>query len=202
MSWKKYFKVANSNGELSPLSGKGSDGLPGYGRNDGRDPMRGHADIVYRNYASRLPEVYTGHPNRVERYNQYENMDSDSEINACLDILAEFSTGAVTEIDSARTDNSVDDFCDVPTIVCARLPETWMVAISGRCIAMTTSAAGITEDAFRTSRSKSMMECGMRIVTKPPPAPLLTSYRAPEMVFVTPSGVASIRRPSRVVTRT
>jgi len=92
MSWKKYFKVANSNGELSPLSGKGSDGLPGYGRNDGRDPMKGHADIVYRNYASRLPEVYTGHPNRVERYNQYENMDSDSEINACLDILAEFST--------------------------------------------------------------------------------------------------------------
>ena len=92
MSWKKYFKVANANGELSPLSGQGADGLPGYGRNDGRDPMRGHADVVYRNYASRLPEVYTGHPNRVERYNQYENMDSDSEINACLDILAEFST--------------------------------------------------------------------------------------------------------------
>ena len=92
MSWKKYFKVANANGELSPLSGQGADGLPGYGRNDGRDPLRGHADIVYRNYASRLPEVYTGHPNRIERYNQYENMDSDSEINACLDILAEFST--------------------------------------------------------------------------------------------------------------
>ena len=92
MSWKKYFKVANANGELSPLSGKGSEGLPGYGRQDGRDPMRGHADIAYRNYASRLPEVYSGHPNRIERYNQYENMDSDTEINACLDILAEFST--------------------------------------------------------------------------------------------------------------
>jgi hypothetical protein len=90
--WKKYFKVANVGGELSPLSGKGSDGLPGYGRNDGRDPMRGHADVAYRNYASRLPEVYSGHPNRIERYNQYENMDSDSEINACLDILAEFCT--------------------------------------------------------------------------------------------------------------
>ena len=97
MSWKKYFKVANVNGELSPLSGKGSEGLPGYGRNDGRDPLRGHADIVYRNYASRLPEVYTGHPNRVERYNQYENMDADTEINACLDILAEFSTQADTQ---------------------------------------------------------------------------------------------------------
>jgi hypothetical protein len=95
--WKKYFKVANVGGELSPLSGKGSDGLPGYGRNDGRDPMRGHADVAYRNYASRLPEVYSGHPNRIERYNQYENMDSDSEINACLDILAEFCTQATAD---------------------------------------------------------------------------------------------------------
>ncbi len=92
MAWKKYFKVANSAGQMSPLSGSGSTGLPGYGRNDGRDPITGHADIVYRNYASRLPEVYSGHPNRVERYNQYEQMDMDSEINACLDILAEFST--------------------------------------------------------------------------------------------------------------
>jgi hypothetical protein len=92
--WKKYFKVANVGGELSPLSGKDSDGLPGYGRQDGRSPVRGHAEIAYRNYASRLPEVYSGHPNRIERYNQYENMDSDSEINACLDILAEFCTQA------------------------------------------------------------------------------------------------------------
>jgi hypothetical protein len=57
--------------------------------------LRGHADVVYRNYASRLPEVYSGHPNRIERYNQYENMDSDSEINACLDILAEFCTQTI-----------------------------------------------------------------------------------------------------------
>jgi hypothetical protein len=90
--WKKYFKVANTGGQLSPLSGRGSDGLPGYGRNDGRDPLQGHADVVYRNYASRLPEVYTGHPNRIERYNQYEQMDMDSEVNACLDIIAEFAT--------------------------------------------------------------------------------------------------------------
>jgi hypothetical protein len=92
MTWRKYFKVANTSGQLSPLSGRDSEGLPGYGRNDGQNPMRGHADVVYRNYASRLPEVYTGHPNRIERYNQYEQMDMDSEINACLDIIAEFST--------------------------------------------------------------------------------------------------------------
>jgi hypothetical protein len=99
--WKKYFKVADTGGQLSPLSGRGSDGLPGYGRQDGRrdasDPLAGQADIVYRNYASRLPEVYTGHPNRVERYNQYEAMDMDSEINACLDIIAEFSTQTTKE---------------------------------------------------------------------------------------------------------
>jgi hypothetical protein len=45
-----------------------------------------------RNYQSQLPEVYTGQPNRVERYNQYEQMDMDSEVNAALDILAEFCT--------------------------------------------------------------------------------------------------------------
>jgi len=90
--WKKYFKAADISGQLSPLSGRGENGLPGYGRNDGRDPLYAHADVVYRNYASRLPEVYSGHPNRIERYNQYEQMDMDSEINACLDIIAEFST--------------------------------------------------------------------------------------------------------------
>jgi hypothetical protein len=63
----------------------------------------------------RLPEVYSGHPNRIERYNQYENMDMDSEINACLDIIAEFSTqmneqnGTPFEVDykDKPTDNEV-----------------------------------------------------------------------------------------------
>jgi hypothetical protein len=36
--------------------------------------------------------VYVGSPNRIERYNQYNTMDSDSEVNAALDILAEFCT--------------------------------------------------------------------------------------------------------------
>ena len=89
MAWRKYFKVANTSGQLSPISGSNSQGLPGYNRNDGSAT---HGDFALRNYASRLPEVYSGHPNRIERYNQYENMDCDSEINACLDIIAEFST--------------------------------------------------------------------------------------------------------------
>lgn len=95
MSWKKYFKVADLSGQLSPINGGRDQGLPGYGKNDGRGVSSNSAaqtDFTFRNYASRLPEVYSGHPNRIERYNQYENMDADSEINACLDIIAEFST--------------------------------------------------------------------------------------------------------------
>jgi len=76
MAWKKYFKTANTSGMMSPLGG-GNNNLP---------------DAGYRNFASQLPEVYIGHPNRTERYNQYEQMDMDSEINAALDIIAEFST--------------------------------------------------------------------------------------------------------------
>jgi hypothetical protein len=87
--WRKYFKVADTSGMQSPISGRNQFGLPGYARNDGYDATN---EFTFRNYASRLPEVYSGHPNRIERYNQYENMDMDSEINACLDIIAEFST--------------------------------------------------------------------------------------------------------------
>jgi hypothetical protein len=89
-TWRKYFKVADTSGQLSPISGRYADGYPNYGKNNGSGTEQ--ADMVFRNYASRLPEVYSGHPNRIERYNQYENMDMDSEINACLDIIAEFST--------------------------------------------------------------------------------------------------------------
>lgn len=88
--WKKYFKVADAGGTMSPINGRNWRG-PSYG--NGYDAYgNAETEFGYKNYASRLPEVYTGHPNRIERYNQYENMDCDSEINACLDILAEFST--------------------------------------------------------------------------------------------------------------
>ena len=93
--WKKYFKVANTGGQLSPISGQNQFGLPNYPRQTGAGYSDGTGtpnDFAFRNYASRLPEVYSGHPNRIERYNQYENMDCDSEVNACLDIIAEFST--------------------------------------------------------------------------------------------------------------
>ena len=88
-------KFLNKSGISSPISGinsnsgawngsPGQNGMPTGGWNN--------TDFGYKNYMSRLPEVYTGHPNRIERYNQYEMMDVDAEINACLDIISEFST--------------------------------------------------------------------------------------------------------------
>ena len=80
MSWKKHFTLVK---DASPLTNMGNQG--------GTDGTK------YSHYASHLPEVYSGHPNRTERYGQYETMDIDSEINAALDILAEFCTQTNTE---------------------------------------------------------------------------------------------------------
>lgn len=44
------------------------------------------------NFASFLPLVYAGHPNRIQRYYQFDDMDRDSDINACLDTIADFCT--------------------------------------------------------------------------------------------------------------
>jgi hypothetical protein len=82
MTWRKYFTPVNASGQLSPISGS----LGSAGANPART-----------NYSSYLPDVYAGHPNRLERYGQYDTMDTDSEVNAALDILAEFCTQSNTE---------------------------------------------------------------------------------------------------------
>jgi hypothetical protein len=84
-------KFTNKSGQSSPISGINSNSGAWNGIGPSETPYV-NTDFGYKNYMSRLPEVYTGHPNRIERYNQYEMMDVDAEINACLDIIAEFST--------------------------------------------------------------------------------------------------------------
>ena len=86
MSWKKHFtpvKTGNNvEGSYSPFSGRGGSM---------------NAGPAKTNYSSYLPDVYVGSPNRVERYGQYNTMDNDSEVNAALDILAEFCTQQNTQ---------------------------------------------------------------------------------------------------------
>ncbi len=90
MSYKKKF--LNKSGVSSPISGMNSNSGAWNGQDGSMSGGYSNTDFGYKNYMSRLPEVYTGHPNRIERYNQYEMMDVDAEINACLDIISEFST--------------------------------------------------------------------------------------------------------------
>ena len=71
--WRKYFTPVNTQGTMSPVGSTSS-----------------RANPTRTNYSSYLPDVYSGHPNRLERYQQYDTMDTDSEVNAALDILAEF----------------------------------------------------------------------------------------------------------------
>jgi hypothetical protein len=78
MSWKKYFTP-------SPIGSTGRSSVVPFNGSTGAGPAR-------TNYSSYLPDVYTGSPNRLDRYIQYDTMDSDPEVNAALDILAEFCT--------------------------------------------------------------------------------------------------------------
>lgn len=76
MSWKRHFSPVNTTpSSVSPFTASGN--RPGPAKS---------------NYSSYLPDVYSGSPNRIERYMQYDTMDWDSEVNAALDILAEFCT--------------------------------------------------------------------------------------------------------------
>jgi hypothetical protein len=78
--WRKHFKI------WDPEVEKTSTG------------QRGGASATSAKFASWLQEVYTGQPNRTDRYVQYDQMDIDSEVNAALDTIAEFCTQA--DIDS------------------------------------------------------------------------------------------------------
>ena len=76
MSWRKHFKIWDAEAEKTSAG------------------QRGGASATSAKFASWLQEVYTGQPNRTDRYVQYDQMDIDSEVNAALDTIAEFCTQA------------------------------------------------------------------------------------------------------------
>lgn len=88
MSYKKHMQIVPTNQRLqSQLA-----------RNRDYDPTTGGSSA---NYASILPEVYEGSPLRIDRYGQYDDMDSDSEVNAALDTIADFSVQKDSKTDEA-----------------------------------------------------------------------------------------------------
>jgi len=74
MAWTKFFKPVNS---VLPQQASG-------GSHGGASAMS--------KFSSWLPEFYQGPPNRLMRYQQYEQMDLDHEVSAAMDTIADFST--------------------------------------------------------------------------------------------------------------
>ena len=78
MSWKKHFTVYQ--------------GIEQQQDADARKRTAGGGSSSSNRFQSWLPDVYTGQPNRLDRYCQYDQMDQDSEVNGALDTIAEFCT--------------------------------------------------------------------------------------------------------------
>ena len=108
MSWRKHFKKVDI-GQNAPRE----NGAGGYGTSHTR-------------YSSWLPEVYAGSPNRLMRYIQYNQMDQDAEINAALDIIAEFCTQADEFTGLPFVINYVDTPSETENKIVTRTLERWV----------------------------------------------------------------------------
>jgi hypothetical protein len=108
MSWKKHFVVYQNK---SPLTGP----------NAGKNRSEGYTS----RFQSWLPEVYTGMPNRTERYMQYDQMDMDSEINMALDTIAEFATQLDEETSSPFKVRYLDDPTESEAKIIKQVLKQW-----------------------------------------------------------------------------
>lgn len=75
MTWKKFFHPVNS---VLPVAQRSVDSTASY--------------TSTAKYSNWLPEVYSGPPDRLQRYSVYDQMNFDHEISAALDTIADFAT--------------------------------------------------------------------------------------------------------------
>lgn len=75
MTWKKFFRPVNS---VLPATQRTVDTTSAY--------------TSTAKYSNWLPEVYSGPPDRLQRYAVYDQMNFDHEISAALDTFADFGT--------------------------------------------------------------------------------------------------------------
>jgi hypothetical protein len=94
MTWKKFFRPVNS---VLPAGQRTVDTTSAYA-----------STAKYNNW---LPEVYSGPPDRLQRYAVYDQMNYDHEISAAVDTIADFGT----ECDEVSKLPLVIKFNDDPT---------------------------------------------------------------------------------------
>lgn len=75
MPYTAHMRVFNTDKKLAKVNG-------------GKTPGMGTS----KNYSSILPSVYQGLPDRLDRYQQYDMMEQDPQINTSLNVLSDFMT--------------------------------------------------------------------------------------------------------------
>jgi hypothetical protein len=81
MSWRKHLVAVPQGAKLQAAINRLT-----------KDLDNNAVTAVGSKFSSYLPEIYAGQPNRLERYQQYDCMDRDPEVNAAIDTIADFST--------------------------------------------------------------------------------------------------------------
>jgi intein/homing endonuclease len=108
MTWTKHFQQLNKNQKLQNSLKKSSS-----------------LGSATAKTTSTLPEVYAGHPLRQERYEQYNLMDQDAEINAALDTICNFSTRPDEETGSYFKINFLTEPNDTEVEITKALLQQW-----------------------------------------------------------------------------
>lgn len=108
-TWRRYFSQTPISNELNGYNKPNSEG-----------------QMVTAQMRSWLPEVYAGAGNRLDRYNQLEQMDKDSEISASLDTIAEFCTQTEEKTKNPFEFNYNDDASENEVEILKESLKQWM----------------------------------------------------------------------------
>ncbi len=114
MSWKKYFAVVPSH-----LTAQQQQRMSDYER-------LSNAPGTTSKYSSFLPEIYAGHPNRIQRYYQYDDMDRDSDVNAALDCIADFCTQSEEQQDEPFEIHYNEDASETEVLLLKKYLVKWV----------------------------------------------------------------------------
>lgn len=88
-------------------------------------PLGGAGGAAGNKFSSLLPEVYAGHPMRIERYGQYDEMDRDSEVNTALSIIANYCTQDDPNSDLKFTVKYNENIADSEMEITEKLLRQW-----------------------------------------------------------------------------
>lgn len=106
-NWKRHFRVASNRTPTVVQNDNGAHATSG-------------------NYASILPMVFAGHPNRIQRYYQFEDMARDSDISAALDTIADFCTQSEEQQDTPFLINYIQEANETETKLLTEALSKWV----------------------------------------------------------------------------